>query len=42
MNYTKPEVIAKNQPTGTFAAGCPAENTNTYQSFVCKECERAQ
>ncbi len=39
MNYTKPEVIAKNQPTGTFAAGCPAKDTGP--DWICKNCERS-
>ncbi len=37
MTYTKPQVIAKNNPTGSFAAGCPEWKTTPY----CKECERA-
>ena len=40
MAYKKPRLIAKNNPTGSFAAGCP---TNDYGSdWMCRECDRAQ
>ncbi len=39
MNYTKPEVIAKNQPTGSFAAGCPEQDKGAG-SRGCDYCER--
>lgn len=25
--YTKPQMLAKNAPTGSYAAGCPAKGT---------------
>ena len=37
MDYKKPEVIAQNQPTGSYAAGCPAIGV---QDGDCKHCER--
>ena len=41
MSYTKPQVIAKNQPTGTYASRLPGEDTG-YGFGGCKDCERAQ
>ena len=39
MAYKKPRLIAKNNPTGSFAAGCP---TNDYNiDSWCKSCERS-
>lgn len=36
--YQKAEIIAKNLPTGSYAAGCPANaNGNTIK---CRQCER--
>ena len=32
--YKKPQLVAKNKPTGSFAAGCP-----TYADNTCKRCE---
>ena len=36
MAYKKPRLIAKNNPTGSFAAGCP---TNVRYSNLCVNCE---
>ncbi len=37
--YKKPQLVAKNKPTGSFAAGCP---TKDYGSTGwCRECDRA-
>ena len=33
MAYTKPQVIAQNSSTGSYAAGCPA-NTNSINSGI--------
>lgn len=33
MAYTKPQVIAQNASTGSYAAGCPA-NTNSINSGI--------
>ena len=40
MEYTKPQVIAQNSSTGSYAAGCPA-NDNTWASD-CRNCERTE
>ena len=34
MTYTKPQVIAQNASTGSYAAGCPVNESD------CKRCER--
>lgn len=34
--YEKAKMIAKNLPTGSYAAGCPANGLGYY----CKQCER--
>lgn len=40
-NYQKAEMIAKNLPAGSYAAGCPV-NTDGQDHWGnhCKECER--
>lgn len=45
--YKKPEVIAKNLPSGSYAAGCPANGTGKICFMFkaepgggCKNCER--
>jgi hypothetical protein len=38
MAYKKPRLIAKNNPTGSFAAGCPSQDRNT--SGYCDDCDR--
>ena len=38
MAYTKPEVVAQNNASGSYAAGCPAEGTAF--DYECKNCER--
>ena len=43
--YSKPQMMAKNAPTGSYAAGCPAKNGGSgskEQSWVyhCRQCER--
>lgn len=47
--YTKPQMLAKNAPTGSYAAGCPPEKEfNGHCSFLglknnyCKACERSK
>lgn len=38
MKYEKPEIIAQNSTTGSYAAGCP---TNEYGAeWKCRDCER--
>lgn len=40
MAYTKPQVIAQNASTGSYAAGCPT-NMKRFPSdtFNCRPCE---
>lgn len=35
--YQKAEIIAKNLPSGSYAAGCPSHYTNNHH--YCRECE---
>lgn len=37
--FQKVQMIAKNLPTGSYAAGCPADKCN-YSDNECKRCER--
>ena len=37
--YDKPKMLAKNAPTGSYAAGC-AHNTPHRLGGDCKRCER--
>lgn len=39
--YKKAELIAKNLPTGSYAAGCPEKNRSSSGSKqICLNCER--
>ncbi|WP_288800938.1 hypothetical protein [uncultured Fibrobacter sp.] len=38
MAYKKPQLIAKNNPTGSFAAGCPVNE----RFYNCMNCERTE
>ena len=38
MAYIKPQVIAQNASTGSYAAGCPVERNSLSQN--CRQCER--
>ena len=47
--YSKPQMMAKNAPTGSYAAGCPAKGTDgmwgdggTIWRSACKNCERVK
>ena len=40
MTYEKPEVVAQNAATGSYAAGCPTKNTGG--DLFCKNCERTK
>lgn len=40
MAYKKPQLIAKNNPTGSFAAGCPAEGRGGSSNTGCDACFR--
>lgn len=37
MAYKKPQLVAKNNPIGSFAAGCSANNRGT--GIYCRTCE---
>lgn len=40
--YSKPKMMAKNAPTGSYAAGCPKNSRNyEWYKYNCEHCERA-
>ena len=39
--FKKSELLAKNLPTGSYAAGCPT-GSQTGTDYLCKKCERAR
>ena len=45
MAYTKPQVIAQNASSGSYAAGCPEKDDERYthrDGRLCKSCERTK
>jgi hypothetical protein len=42
MAYTKPVVLAQNSAQGSYAAGCPAQDTGPSKTYGCKVCERTE
>lgn len=42
MKYQKAKMIAKNLPTGSYAAGCPANYRLGQGHPYCMNCERSQ
>lgn len=38
--YKKPQLVAKNNPTGSFAAGCPSQGMSSPST--CLRCERTK
>ena len=40
MKYEKPEVVAQNSNSGSFAAGCPEKGRNS--NWQCADCERTE
>jgi hypothetical protein len=41
--YKKVQVLAKNNPQGSYAAGCPAKNPGIEEASTgCKKCERTR
>ena len=38
-SYKKVEVVAVNAPSGSYAAGCPADRMGNG-SYQCQQCER--
>ena len=39
MAYTKPQVIAQNASSGSYAAGCPSEHRVQGTTNPCVKCE---
>lgn len=43
--YNKPQMLAKNAPTGSYAAGCPSKDSGQTwfgsNPNKCKKCERS-
>ncbi len=39
--FEKSKLVAKNLPTGSYAAGCPANYKNGSGWPVCQACERS-
>lgn len=47
MAYTKPQVIAQNASSGSYAAGCPVKDNGGQPNSTsglqnCKNCERTR
>jgi hypothetical protein len=40
--YKKAEMVAKNAPDGSYAAGCPTNAINDSVDSDCKQCESAK
>lgn len=42
--YVKARVVAKNNPQGSYAAGCPPKERGSSGSgsYSCRQCDRAQ
>jgi hypothetical protein len=44
--YVKAQVVAKNSPEGSYAAGCPVDGSrftsNGRPPYECRNCERTQ
>ena len=40
MKYEKPEVVAQNSNSGSFAAGCPEKDNGCFSD--CRTCERTE
>lgn len=40
MAYTKPQVVAQNASTGSYAAGCPTNERGG--TAYCRDCERTE
>lgn len=38
--YKKAQMIAKNLPTGSYAAGCPTNERGRCLLWMCEKCER--
>lgn len=44
MRYEKPEVVAQNASSGSYAAGCPAKDRGPmpFGTYSCINCERTK
>lgn len=45
--YSKPKMVAKNAPSGSYVAGCPTNNkcsgmSDNWHNDGCKYCERTR
>jgi hypothetical protein len=40
--FKKAQLIAKNLPTGSYAAGCPPEQWSGLDKYSCRRCELTQ
>jgi len=40
--YSKPQMMAKNAPTGSYAAGCPEKGRGSSSVDGCMTCERTK
>lgn len=40
--YNKVNIIAKNAPSGSYAAGCPVKAINDSVDKDCKQCQSAK
>jgi len=40
--YSKPQMMAKNSPTGSYAAGCPMKDKGRSHWHGCRYCERVE
>lgn len=38
-NYKEVEMLAKNAPTGSYAAGCPVQDSQQTYNYGCQRCE---
>jgi len=37
--YVKAQVVAKNNPQGSYAAGCPTHSSPNHNISECRRCE---
>ena len=40
MSYTKPVIVAQNNASGSYAAGCPEKDKGYFSA--CRNCERTE
>lgn len=40
--FKNSQLIAKNLPTGSYAAGCPAKEWSGLDKYSCRRCELTQ